>query len=75
MKCFEIVRTDGGWHSRFRAANGKIVWWTENFSRVRSAEDALKHFGEPDIRRGHLCWLRMNGETVPVFERDERSGV
>lgn len=42
---FEIVRTNvrsqQGWHARFIAGNGRIVWTTEQYDRRRSAEDAI----------------------------------
>lgn len=40
---FEIVRTDAPqpWHARFRAANGRIVWTTENYARRGRAVDAI----------------------------------
>ena len=40
---FEIVRTDADqpWHARFRAANGRIVWVTENYRRRDSAAAAI----------------------------------
>lgn len=40
---FEIVRTDADqpWHARFRAANGRIVWTTENYTRRAKAERAV----------------------------------
>lgn len=38
---FEIVRTDAGWHARFRAANGRITFWTENYTRRRAAVAAV----------------------------------
>jgi uncharacterized protein YegP (UPF0339 family) len=43
---FEVVRTDAGqpWHARFRAANGAIVWTTENYARKRGAENAIDTF-------------------------------
>lgn len=39
---FEIVRTDAGWHSRFRAGNGQIVWATEVYTRRRAALRAME---------------------------------
>ena len=38
---FEIVRTDAGWHSRFRAANNRIVWTTEVYATRRAAVFAI----------------------------------
>jgi uncharacterized protein YegP (UPF0339 family) len=39
---FEIVRTDAGWHARFRAANGRIVWTTEVYARRGKAVNAIQ---------------------------------
>jgi uncharacterized protein YegP (UPF0339 family) len=44
---FEVVRTDAGWHSRFRAANGRIVWTTEVYERERAAVAALYQIAKP----------------------------
>jgi uncharacterized protein YegP (UPF0339 family) len=41
---FEIVRTDAGWHGRFRAANGRIVWSTEVYTRKASLHNAIDSF-------------------------------
>lgn len=38
---FEIVRGDAGWHARFIAANGRIIFWTENYTRRRGAVNAI----------------------------------
>lgn len=40
---FEIVRTDAAqpWHARFRAANGRVVWTTENYARWSAASRAV----------------------------------
>lgn len=38
---FEVVRTTAGWHARFRAANGQIVWHTETYTRPRGALRAI----------------------------------
>ena len=46
MTCVEIVRTDSGWHSRIRAANGRIVWVTEVYTRRRAAVNAVIVVGE-----------------------------
>jgi uncharacterized protein YegP (UPF0339 family) len=46
---YEIVRTDAGWHARFRASNGRIVWTTEVYTRRRDARNAialLRAFGK-----------------------------
>lgn len=38
---FEIVTTDAGHHSRFRATNGEIVWTTETYTRKEAAYEAI----------------------------------
>lgn len=45
---FEIVRSDAGWHARFRAANGRVVWATEVYQRRGKAVHAIEliTFGE-----------------------------
>lgn len=49
---FEIVHSDAGWHARFRAANGRIVWTTENYVRRRGAFDAVEAISSGFITRG-----------------------
>ena len=46
---FEIVRTDAEqpWHARFRAANGRVVWTTENYARRRGALRAVESMVAP----------------------------
>lgn len=41
---FEIVRTDAPqpWHARFRSANGRVVWTTENYTRRTAALAAIE---------------------------------
>lgn len=51
---FEIVHTPGRvqpWHVRFVAANGAIVWWTENYTDKRDAKHALDLLAEGFDRR------------------------
>jgi len=53
MSRFEIVRSDAPqqWHARFRAANGRIVWTTEQYHRRAAALNAIvaftREFGVP----------------------------
>lgn len=58
---FEIVRTDHGWHGRFRATNGRIIWWTESYGRKRGAVTAV-----------HLLAASLDAPT-PRTAVDERS--
>ena len=39
---FEIVRTTAGFHGRFRAANGRIVWSTEVYRKRVDAVHAVE---------------------------------
>ena len=75
---FEIVRTDAEWHARFRAANGRIVWTTETYTRrgkvVAAVElicnDALylsPFQAHPEIAFGSVG-------LVEVRDVDERTG-
>lgn len=52
MPTYEIVRTDAGWHTRFRATNGQIVWTTEVYTRRASAIAAIE-----SINGIHFCWI------------------
>lgn len=60
---FEIVRTDAEqpWHARFRAANGRIVWTTENYSRRDDAIRSLTIITNQSLSRGSdsllTAWL------------------
>ena len=44
---FEICRDDDGWWARFRAANGRVVWVTETYTRRGAAENALVGLAKP----------------------------
>ena len=58
---FEVVCTDAGYHGRFRADNGEIVWTTEVYTRREPVWEAI-----------HL--LRKQSEfSVPVEFSDERT--
>lgn len=74
---FEIVRTDAvqPWHARFRAANGRIVWTTENYRRRNAAHDALFHFGRfmyADSTPWPLALLTQRYGSIEVRYVDER---
>lgn len=70
---FEIVRTDAGWHSRFRAANGRIVWTTEVYTRRNAAVLAVHQIAKPIISTPweHGVMVERHG-TVEVRDVDER---
>lgn len=63
---FEVVRTAAGWHARYRAANGQIVWTTEVYKRRGKAHHAV------DLLLGYPFEQRLAGFTE-VREIDERS--
>lgn len=46
---FEIVRSAAGWHARYRAANGRIVWTTEVYTRRRAALEAIESIVDAPI--------------------------
>lgn len=54
MSRFEIVRTDAGWHARFRAGNGQTVWTTETYTRRRAATNAVTVLGNR-VQVGWYC--------------------
>lgn len=58
---FEIVRTDAGWHARFRADNGEVVWWTEVYTRRADAFHAVR--------------ILPSGASGYVREVDHRGGT
>lgn len=72
---FEIVRTAAGWHARFRAANGQVVWTTESYTRRRAAIGAIKAL--PTVYDRGTTTLLAGGvwfgsHRVEVREVDER---
>jgi uncharacterized protein YegP (UPF0339 family) len=77
---FEIVRTHAAqpWHARFRAANGRIVWTTETYTRCRGAERAVEAITGSTIIRGRFAvrrsYINWNRGHLTVHYVDERSG-
>lgn len=65
---FEVVRTDAGWHARFRAANGRIVWATEVYTRRVGAEDAVALLAIPHDARLTRVGVRTITDKVPPIE-------
>lgn len=57
MSTFEVVRTEAGWHARFRAANGRIVWTTEPYTRRRAALAAIESILDP-------CFGWIEGDAI-----------
>lgn len=70
---FEIVRTDVGHHARFRAGNGRIVWWTENYTRRAKALRAVHLIAKPAEGTPWplAVWVQSLG-AIEVREVDER---
>lgn len=76
---FEVCRGDSGWWARFRAANGRVVWVTETYTRRRAAERAVLvicgaqgFWATPvdrNLGRQYVRWVR---ELTEVREVDER---
>lgn len=74
---FEVVRTDAkqSWHARYRAANGRIVWTTENYTRRRACLAAIETIAGhvvlfAEIRVG--C-VSISGRFLDVIDVDERT--
>lgn len=76
---FEIVRTGAGYHARFIATNGRIVWTTEVYTRRRRAVEAIELLldqtvtesafaDHPEIQRGPF---RLTTEVRDVDERKQ----
>jgi uncharacterized protein YegP (UPF0339 family) len=59
---FDVVRTNAGYHARFVAANGEIVWTTEVYTQLDTALDAI------DLLRGNALGV------LEVRRVDEGSG-
>lgn len=64
---FETVRTDAGWHARFKGANGEIVWTTEVYNDVRDAENAV------DLIVGRSVTMITGTGITECSEIDERT--
>lgn len=77
---FEIVRTDvpQPWHARFVAANGRIVWTTEQYSRSSGARNAIGSFIDVFGARFGMAAKSVRDEwgarILEVRMVDERSG-
>jgi uncharacterized protein YegP (UPF0339 family) len=84
---FEIVRTDQGWHSRFRADNGKVVTSSEVYTRrwaaLRSVAILASFFSptgqiwvethEPSVRYGSKDHSDyLTAHVIPIRDVDER---
>jgi uncharacterized protein YegP (UPF0339 family) len=73
---FEIVRTlaTQPYHVRFRAANGKVVWSTENYRRRPDAVRAIETLLDQGVVDGtiHRGPLRLTTEVRDVDERGAR---
>ena len=73
---FEVVRTGAGWHARFRAANGQVVWTTEVYTRRKAAERAVLLICDRDgfYLSPHQDWPEVAWSVllIEVREVDER---
>lgn len=68
---FEIVRSDAPepWHARFIAANGRIVWTTEQYSRSSGARNAIASIADVFRARFALAATQLRDEWgIPVIE-------
>ena len=68
---FEIVRTDAGWHARFIAANGRVVWTTEVYRHRGGAIKAINVLGgivgaPQHVRKFHEAGVRDVGYGVEI---------
>jgi uncharacterized protein YegP (UPF0339 family) len=79
---FEVVRTDNGFHARYRARNGRIVWWTENYRRQNKAMHAITLITGGRVQSDMLGslevpvhWHVTDFEIVEVRLIDERQAV
>lgn len=72
---FEIVRTDAEqpWHARFRAANGRIAWTTENYARKSTARFAIDTIART-FSPLNQCWVD-EGPWTPDSKASVRIGV
>lgn len=65
---FEVVRADVGWHARFRAANGRIVWTTEVYTTHRRCVNALRLLARPLDAAVTTIGVRTFHDAVPAVE-------
>lgn len=68
---FEIVRTDAGWHARYKSANGEKVWTTEanGYRKERTAIAAIESF------TGYEVTVQPNTENLEVYKWDIKLGL
>lgn len=72
---FEIVRTNAAqpWHARFVAANGRVVWVTENYHRRKAALNAIASIQSPQYEGWLGTWYYPErgaiGDAI-VYRRD-----
>lgn len=74
---FEVVQTASErWHTRFRAANGRIVWTTETYERRRAAENAICSLTGHFIYHGPTrSYVGPESRQVTVVYLDEREAA
>lgn len=69
---FEIVQANVGWHGRFRAKNGRIVWVTEVYERRRAALAAISLIAEFEPGPWPLTARAGRFGRIEVRDVDER---
>lgn len=70
---FELVRTRAGWHARFLAANGRILFVTESYHRRRAAVRAVEIIcAAPVLTSPFADWpeVMWAGQNFPTEVRD-----
>lgn len=76
---FEIVRSDAGFHMRFRASNGRIIASSEVYNRRRAALRAVEVICDAEVYYSpfqdwpEIQWGRSR-EMAEIREVDERAG-
>lgn len=70
---FEVVRTDAAqpWHARFVAANGRIVWTTEQYARRAGAIGAIEALANATVL-DRVVAFGFAGVVTEVRDVDER---
>lgn len=73
---WEIVQTDAGFHTRFRANNGRILLSSEVYTRRSRALRAITLTAGADVYespfQAHLE-IPYAGDLIEIRERDERT--
>ncbi len=70
---FELCHGDDGWWARFRAANGRVVWVTETYTRKASARMAIDSIARVFSPLSQ-CWVD-EGVLTPDSKATVRIGI